>query len=49
MTTRESQGQIEVSPGPISAIADAGMDVVTAWQNRSLGPCYPVVFIDVAP
>ena len=38
MTARESQGQIEAihgieaSPRPISAIADTGMDAVTAWR-----------------
>jgi len=49
MTTRQSQIEaihgIEASPTPISAIADAGMDAVTAWQNRPLEPCYPVVFM----
>jgi len=47
MTSRESQGQIEAihgiegieaSPHPISAIADAGMDAVTAWRNQPLEP-----------
>lgn len=52
MTTREIQGHIEeiygveASPGLISAITDAVMDEVTAWQNRPLEPCYPVVFMD---
>ena len=52
MTTREIQGHIEeiygveVSPSLISAITDAVMDEVTAWQNRPLEPCYPVVFMD---
>ena len=45
MTSHETKGQIEAihgiegieaSPRPISAIADAGMDAVTAWRNRSL-------------
>ena len=52
MTTREIQGHIEeiygveASPSLISAITDAVMDEVTAWQNRPLEPCYPVVFMD---
>lgn len=52
MTTREIQGPIEetygieASPSLISAITDAVMDEVTAWQNRPLEPCYPVVFMD---
>ncbi|MBC6408602.1 MAG: transposase [Rhodobacteraceae bacterium] len=55
MTTRESKSQIEAihgiesieaSPCPNSAIADAGMDAVTAWRNRSLEPCYPTVLMD---
>ena len=42
MTTREIQGHIEeiygieASPSLISAITDAVMDEVTAWQNLSL-------------
>ena len=35
MTTREIQGHI-----------DAVMEEVTAWQNRPLEPCDPVVFMD---
>ena len=52
MTTREIQGHIEeiygveASPSLISAITDAVMDEVTAWQNRPLEPCYRVVFMD---
>ena len=52
MTTREIQGHIEeiygveASPSLTSAITDAVMDEVTAWQNRPLEPCYPVVFMD---
>tara|TARA_X000000950_G_scaffold283533_1_gene384572 strand:+ start:126 stop:1349 length:1224 start_codon:yes stop_codon:yes gene_type:complete len=52
MTTREIQGHIEeiygveASPSLISAITDAVMDEVTAWQTRPLEPCYPVVFMD---
>ena len=52
MTVREIQGHIEeiygfeASPGLISAVTDAVMDEVAAWQNRPLEPCYPVVFMD---
>ena len=52
MTVRDIQGHIEeiygveASPSLISAITDAVMDEVTAWQNRPLEPCYPVVFMD---
>ena len=52
MTTREIQGHIEdiygveASPSLISAITDAVMEEVAAWQNRPLEPCYPIVFSD---
>lgn len=52
MTTRKTQGHIEeihgvqASPCLISAIAAAVMDEVTAWRNRPLEPCGPVVFMD---
>lgn len=52
MTTREIQGHIEeiygveAPPGLISAITDTVMNEVTAWQNRPLEPCYPIVFMD---
>ena len=52
MTTREIQGHIaeiygvEASHGLISAITDAVMNEVTAWQSRPLEPCYPVIFMD---
>ena len=52
MTTREIQGYIEdiygfeASPSLISAITDAVMEEVTAWRNRPLEPCYPVLFLD---
>lgn len=52
MTTREIQGHIEeiygveASPSLISAITNAVMEEVTAWQNRPLEPCYPIVFMD---
>ena len=51
-TTRDIQGHIEeiygieASPSLISAMTDAVMEEVTAWQNRPLEPCYPVVFMD---
>ena len=52
MTVREIQGHIEeiygieASPSLISAVTEAVMDEVSAWQNRPLEPCYPVVFMD---
>ena len=52
LTTREIQGHIEeiygveASPSLISAITDAVMEEVTAWQTRPPEPCYPVVFMD---
>lgn len=52
MTTREIQGHIEdiygleASPSLISAITDAVVEEVTAWQNRPLEPSYPIVFMD---
>lgn len=52
MTTCEIQGHIEeiygveASPSLISAITDAVMQEVAAWQNRLLEPCYPIVFMD---
>lgn len=52
MSTREIQGHIEeiygfeASPSLISAVTEAVMEEVTAWQNRPLEPCYPVVFMD---
>jgi putative transposase len=51
MTTREIQGHIEeiygfeAPPSLISAITEAVMDEVFAWQSRPLQPCYPVVFM----
>jgi transposase-like protein len=52
MTVREIQGFLgeqygtEVSPEFISAVTDAVMAEVTAWQSRPLEPMYPVVFFD---
>ena len=37
---------IEVSPDLISAVTDAVVAEVTAWQARPLEPLYPVVFFD---
>jgi putative transposase len=42
---RELYG-IEVSPDLISAVTDAVLDEIAAWQNRPLEPIYPVVFFD---
>ncbi|MEP0234917.1 MULTISPECIES: transposase [Alphaproteobacteria] len=33
----------------ISAITDAVMEEVAAWQIRPLEPCYPIVFMDAIP
>jgi len=41
----ESYG-VEVSPDLISAVTDAVVEEVTAWQTRPLEPLYPVVFFD---
>ena len=52
MTVREIKHHIkqiygfEASLGLISAISDAVMDEVRAWQARPFEPCYPVVFMD---
>ena len=52
MTVREIQGFLaeqygtEVSAEFISAVTDAVMAEVTAWQARPLEPMYPVVFFD---
>jgi transposase-like protein len=52
MTVREIQAFLaeqygtEVSPEFISAVTDAVMAEVTAWQSRPLEPMYPVVFFD---
>jgi len=37
---------IDVSPDLISAVTDAVVAEVTAWQTRPLEPMYPVVFFD---
>jgi len=52
LTVREIQAflneayAVEVSPDLISAVTDAVVAEVTAWQNRPLEPLYPVVFFD---
>jgi len=52
MSTREIQGHlrelygIEVSPDLISAVTDAVLEEVAAWQARPLEPVYPLVFFD---
>lgn len=52
MTTREIQGHlkelygVQVSPALISAVTDAVMEDVRAWQARPLEAFYPVVYLD---
>jgi transposase-like protein len=52
LTVREIQAflkeayAVEVSPDLISAVTDAVVAEVTAWQSRPLEPLYPVVFFD---
>ena len=52
MSTRDIQAHIEeiygveVSPTLVSAVTDAVLDEVTAWQNRPLEPTYAVVYFD---
>ena len=52
MSTREIVGHlrelygIEVSPDLISAVTDAVLEEVAAWQARPLEPVYPIVFFD---
>jgi putative transposase len=52
MTTRDIQGHLEemydseVSPALISAVTDAVLDDVTAWQSRALDTVYPIVYLD---
>jgi transposase-like protein len=36
----------EVSPTLISAVTDAVLDDVRAWQSRPLDPLYPIVYLD---
>ena len=52
MSVREIVGHlrdlygVDVSPEPISAVTDAVLDEVAAWQARPLEPVYPLVFFD---
>jgi putative transposase len=52
MSTRQIVGHlrdlygIEVSPDLISAVTDAVLDEVAAWQARPLEPIYPLIFFD---
>jgi putative transposase len=52
MSVREIVGHlrdlygVEVSPDLISAVTDAVLDEVAAWQGRPLEPVYPLVFFD---
>ena len=52
MSTREIAGHLrdlyglEVSPDLISAVTDAVLEEIAAWQARPLEPVYPIVFFD---
>ena len=52
MSVREIVGHlhdlygVDVSPDLISAVTDAVLDEVAAWQCRPLEPVYPIVFFD---
>ncbi len=52
MTVREIQGFLaemyatDVAPDFISAVTDAVLTEITAWQSRPLEPMYPVIFFD---
>ena len=52
MTVREIQGHLEemygteVSPSLISAVTDAVIEEVKAWQSRPLDALYPIVYLD---
>jgi putative transposase len=52
LTTRDIQGHLEelydseVSPALISAVTDAVLEEVTAWQSRPLEAVYPIVYLD---
>lgn len=43
---KTSFGGVDISPTMISKITDKVMDTATAWQNRSLDPLYPIVYMD---
>jgi putative transposase len=52
MSNREIVGHlrdlygVEVSPDLISAVTDAVLEEIAAWQGRPLEPVYPLVFFD---
>jgi len=52
LTTRDIQSHLEemydseVSPALISAVTDAVLEEVTAWQSRPLEAVYPIVYLD---
>ena len=52
MCTRDIQAHItelyglEISPGLVSAVTDAVLDGVTAWQNRPLESVYAITYFD---
>lgn len=37
---------VDISPAMISKITDKVMETAIAWQNRSLDPVYPIVYMD---
>lgn len=37
---------VNLSPNTISAVTDAVLEEVTAWQTRQLDEFYPVIFLD---
>jgi putative transposase len=53
MSVREIVGHlrdlygVDVSPNLISAVTDAVLDEVAAWQGRPLEPVYPLVFFEL--
>ena len=52
LSTREIAGHVlelygvEVSPDLVSAVTDAVLEEIAAWQARPLEPVYPLVFFD---
>jgi putative transposase len=52
MTVREIQGHLEelyqigIAPDLISTVTDAVLEEASAWQQRALESCYPVVIFD---
>jgi transposase-like protein len=52
LTVREIRGhleelyEVEVAPDLISSVTDEVLEEVTAWQQRPLERCYPVVVLD---